>query len=121
MNSYFVNLFRFFTSESIAPEVSQYEAATKEVNPSSGVKKVASEDVAINKDGNFQSDLRSLVDHFGVLQDGKVIEVSLQELLQICPRNRRRSDAFRGLISYLQKEGVTLTIKSKNKYGKEEV
>ena len=41
MNSYFLNLFRFFTSDPIEPEVSQYKAATKEVDPSSGVKKAA--------------------------------------------------------------------------------
>ena len=117
MNSYFVNLFRFFTSDPIEPEVSQCEAA-KEVP--SGVKKAA-EDIVDNTQP-FQSDLRSLVDHFGALQDGKIVEVSLQELLQICPRNRKRSDAYRGLISYLQKEiGVTLTIKNRNKNGKEEV
>ena len=72
MNSYFFNLFRFFTSEPIAPEVSQCEAA-REVP--SGVKKAASD--IVNKDGNFQSDIRNLVDHFGALQDGKVIEVGL--------------------------------------------
>lgn len=117
MNSYFVNLFRFFTSDPIVSEVSQQKAATKEVDPSSGVKKAATD-----VDQPFQGDIRNLVDHFGALQDGKIIEVSLQELLQICPRNRKRSDAYRGLISYLQKEiGVTLTIKNRNKNGKEEV
>ena len=116
MNSYFVNLFRFFTSDPIEPEVSQCEAA-KEVP--SGVKKVA---IQNDVDQPFQGDIRNLVDHFGALQDGKIVEVSLQELLQICPRNRKRSDAYRGLISYLQKEiGVTLTIKNRNKNGKEEV
>lgn len=107
-----------FTSDTIVSEVSQQKAATKEVDPSSGVKKAATD---IDQPP-FQSDLRSLVDRFGALQDGKIVEVGLQELLQICPRNRKRSDSYRGLISYLQKEiGVTLTIKTRNKYGKEEV
>ena len=119
MDNYFTNLFRFFTSEPIDPEVSQQKAATKEVDPSSGVKKVA---IQNDVDQPFQGDIRNLVDHFGALQDGKIVEVSLQELLQICPRNRKRSDAYRGLISYLQREiGVTLTIKTRNKYGKEEI
>ena len=116
---YFTNLFRFFTSDPIVSEVSQQKAATKEVDPSSGVKKAA---IQNDVDQPFQGDIRNLVDHFGALQDGKIIEIGLQELLQICPRNRKRSDAYRGLISYLQKEiGVTLTIKTRNKYGKEEV
>ena len=37
---------------------------------------------------------------------------SLQEILQILPRNRKRSDAYTGLVKYLQSRGVTLTIKS---------
>ena len=119
MDHYFVNLFRFFTSDSIEPEVGQQKAATKEVDPSSGVKKAA---IQNDVDQPFQGDIRNLVDHFGALQNGKIVEVGLQELLQICPRNRRKSDAYRGLISYLQKEiGVTLTIKNRNKYGKEEI
>ena len=112
MIEYFTNLLRVICDVS---QVSQCEAA-KEVP--SGVKKAASD---IDQPP-FQSDLQSLVDRFGALQDGKIIEVGLQELLQICPRNRKRSDAYRGLISYLQREiGVTLTIKTKKKYGKEEV
>lgn len=112
MIEYFTNLLRVICDVS---QVSQCEAA-KEVP--SGVKKAA---IDIDQPP-FQSDLQSLVDRFGALQDGKIIEVGLQELLQICPRNRKRSDAYRGLISYLQREiGVTLTIKTKKKYGKEEV
>ena len=115
MIEYFTNLLRVIC-EPIS-QVSQCEAA-KEVP--SGVKKAAID--IVDNTQPFQSDIRNLVDHFGALQDGKVIEVGLQELLQICPRNRKRSDSYRGLISYLQKEiGVTLTIKTRNKYGKEEV
>ena len=73
---YFTNLFRFFTSDPIVSEVSQCEAA-KEVP--SGVKKAATD--IVDNTQPFQFDIRNLVDHFGALQDGKIIEVGLQELL----------------------------------------
>ena len=51
------------------------------------------------------------------LENGACIEFKLQDLLQIIPRKRRRIDAYRGLVSKLDKMGVTLTIKSqKSKY-----
>ena len=41
------------------------------------------------------------------------IEITLKELLEICPRERRRTDAYTGLISFLKgKMGIILTIKS---------
>ena len=46
------------------------------------------------------------------LENGACIEFKLQDLLQIVPRKRRRIDAYRGLVSKLDKMGVTLTIKS---------
>ena len=46
------------------------------------------------------------------LDNGRCIEITLQDLLQIIPRKRRRIDAYRGLVSRLNKMGVTLTITS---------
>ena len=44
---------------------------------------------------------------------GFYITTSLQDLLRICPRERKRADAYTGLISYLKKQyGVTLIITS---------
>jgi hypothetical protein len=46
-------------------------------------------------------------------KEGLEISLSLQELLSICPRERRRSDAFRKLIAYLKDElNILLTIKN---------
>ena len=39
--------------------------------------------------------------------------ITLQELLKICPRERKRSDAYRGLIEELKRQKITLTIKSR--------
>ena len=46
------------------------------------------------------------------LDKGRCIDITLQDLLHIIPRKRRRIDAYRGLVSRLNKMGVTLTIKS---------
>lgn len=49
------------------------------------------------------------------LERGLCITVSLSELLTICPRERKRRDAFNALVHFLQEEmNVTLTIKPKN-------
>lgn len=46
------------------------------------------------------------------LDNGRCIEITLQDLLHIIPRKRRRIDAYRGLVSRLNRMGVTLTINS---------
>ena len=46
------------------------------------------------------------------MENGTCIEISLQDILQIIPKKRRRIDAYRGLVSRLGRMGVTLTINS---------
>lgn len=46
------------------------------------------------------------------LENGTCIEIALQDLLQIIPKKRRRIDAYRGLVSRLNRMGVTLRINS---------
>lgn len=46
------------------------------------------------------------------LDNGRCIEIALQDLLQIIPKKRRRVDAYRGLVSRLNRMGVTLRINS---------
>ena len=116
---YFENLFRFFTSDPIVSEVSQQKAALVKEDQS-GVKKAA---IQNDDDQPFQSDIRALdisalVMNFGPLYQGMTIETDLQTMLKICPRQRRRSDAYNSLVNYLGREhGVTLMIKKK--YGTE--
>lgn len=44
---------------------------------------------------------------------GVCIEIPLRDILEICPRERKRVDAYTGLVSYLKNEyGVTLKITS---------
>ena len=47
------------------------------------------------------------------LQSGFVIETTLKTLLAVCPRERRRKDAYKSLINALGKMGVSLIIKTK--------
>ena len=48
-----------------------------------------------------------------LLKSGTCIDITLQELLHIIPRRRRRVDAYRGLQRALsERRGVTLRIKS---------
>ena len=45
-------------------------------------------------------------------EKGSCIDITLQEILRIISKRRRRVDAYRGLVSRLDKMGVTLTITS---------
>jgi hypothetical protein len=81
----------------------------------SGVKKAADEEDGDIINNQPLSDLRALVENYGPLYQGMIIETDLQTMLEICPRKRRRSDAYNSLVNYLGREhGVTLMIKKKH-------
>ena len=61
---------------------------------------------------NYDADIEAL-SVFYSLDPGSEIEIQLQEILILCPRERQRADAFQGLIRELSKRGVTLIIKSR--------
>ncbi len=66
------------------------------------------------KENKYDSDIEALRllyrDRF---KTGLTIETSLSDILRICKRERKRADAYTGLISYLKNQyGITLTIKS---------
>jgi len=46
------------------------------------------------------------------LENGTCIDITLQDILQIIPKKRRRIDSYRGLVSRLNRMGVKLTINS---------
>ena len=71
---------------------------------------------------NDDPELLILTENYGDLVEGRVIKISLQELLRLIPRTRRRSDAYKALKTKLQRIGVTLHITSNRKGGgKDEV
>ena len=51
--------------------------------------------------------------YFGPLAEGIVIEASLSDMLQILPRQRHKSDAYKGLVGRLKALGVQLKVASK--------
>jgi len=67
------------------------------------------------KANKYDSDIEALRllyrDRFST---GLCITTTLRDLLLICPRERQRSDAYKGLIGHLKEQyGITLTIKSR--------
>lgn len=80
-----------------------------------GNKNEACPDV-IEKTGSnrYESDMEALKARYrDGFKTGLCIETTLQEMLGICPRERRRSDAYKGLVGYLKRNyGITLIIKS---------
>lgn len=71
--------------------------------------------------GKFIRDLEALRDSGYSLSSGSKIEITLQEILKICPRDRKRVDAYTSLKSYLNDEfGCSLCITSQKIKGKEE-
>lgn len=70
---------------------------------------------SVKADDPYADDIHRLEDALNEgrpLDNGLCIDITLQDILQIIPRKRRRIDAYRGLVSRVKKMGVTLTINS---------
>lgn len=65
-------------------------------------------------ESKYKSDIEALKQKFGdSFSTGFSIEIELKEILEICPRKRRKTDSYTGLIGVLQKKhGITLKIVS---------
>ena len=63
----------------------------------------------------YAGEIKRLEDEYGPFADGMSITVELKKLLEICPRKRRRKDAYRSLQNALNNIGVQLNIKSRKK------
>ena len=62
---------------------------------------------------SYLTDLDIIREKYGELTAGKVISVSLKELLKIIPRHRPRIEAYMGLVGTLKRDyGVELKIYS---------
>lgn len=63
----------------------------------------------------YDNDIKALQNKFGLLREGQIIEITLQDLLCICPRDRRKTDAYKGLVSYcLRAYGTELRVVPNN-------
>ena len=60
----------------------------------------------------YADEIKKLEAEYGPFANGMCITVELKKLLEICPRRRRRKDAYRNLQKTLDEMGVTLKIKS---------
>lgn len=62
----------------------------------------------------YDSDVKALRERYRVeFETGVCIRIPLKEILEICPRERKRVDAYAGLVSHLKREyGVELIINS---------
>ena len=85
---------------------------------------IAEPGVIVRKDSNktfpkpipekFKKDVEALLSKYGdAFETGLCITITLQEALSIMPRERRRIDSYRGLLSFLKsKLGIILSITS---------
>ena len=62
-----------------------------------------------------QSEIKILEERYGELNNGMVLWIDLQTILEIIPRKRQRTDAYNKLVSALKRRGVTLCITSRKK------
>ena len=62
----------------------------------------------------YDSDVKALKERYRIeYETGVCIRITLKEILEICPRVRKRVDAYTGLVSHLKREyGVELVINS---------
>ena len=80
-----------------------------EAKDKDGIRKIDNGDKQI-------SDIERLEKRYGELTEGKVIETTLQELLDVAPRHRARTDAYDSLVKKLESDyKVTLIITSRKK------
>jgi hypothetical protein len=89
------------------------EPIEREANNITPLDKPKSDKKKAIPDDKFKDDIEALKVFYS-LEEGTVINISLQDLLAIIPRNRPRIEAYQGLRSWLfEKYRVTLNINSR--------
>ena len=69
---------------------------------------------------SIEDEIQVLAQHFGGLASGMKLEIELRELLNICPRNRKKADSYYQLKKHLKDDyGVELIITSRTSKNKE--
>lgn len=71
--------------------------------------------------GSTDSEIKLLEEKFGPFESGLDIEISLQEILQLIPRQRKRADAYNSLAKKLKAEYevcLKITSQKPKKYDK---
>ena len=119
----FVNLLRIACGERVpSTPHSREEDDAIQNNTVKVAPHVIAREATVVSSSNDDPELSILTENYGELVEGRVIKISLQELLRLIPRTRRRSDAYNALKTKLKRIGVTLHITSNRKGGgKDEV
>jgi len=69
---------------------------------------------------SVEEEIEVLAAHIGGIASGMTIEIELRELLNICPRNRKKADSYYQLKKHLKDDyGVELIITSRTSKNKE--
>ena len=76
------------------------------------VKKTKSS-VSASTTSKYQADIDAIEKLLGKLTDGMTIDMTLQEILAICSRNRRRIESYQGLRTELGRRNITLNLTSR--------
>ena len=107
LRNLFSSLFDFNSRKDLENEHDEEKVAAAPVQKNS----VPAKNSVITDD-RFSADIDCLKEKY-TLSVGSSIETNLKDLLEICPRTRRRIDAYNGLVKYLRENyDVCLTIKS---------
>ena len=62
----------------------------------------------------IEEEIQVLAQHFGGISTGMTLEIELRELLELCPRNRRKADSYYQLKKHLKDDyGIELIITSR--------
>lgn len=63
---------------------------------------------------SIEEEIQVLAQHFGGISTGMTLEIELRELLDLCPRKRRKADSYYQLKKHLKDDyGVELIITSR--------
>ena len=64
----------------------------------------------------IEEEIQVLAQHFGGISTGMTLEIELRELLELCPRNRRKADSYYQLKKHLKDDyGIELIITSRTR------
>ena len=107
------SLFNALFGTNTRPDLKQGQAATTAIIEDNSSPSVSVQPEPSQVKGKYAADVEALEANYGSLCNTGLC-ISLQDLLQICPRNRKRIESYQGLVNYLKAEyGATLTIKSR--------
>jgi len=64
----------------------------------------------------YRTDIPAIIEKWGELTEGKVIETTLDEIFSVCEREYRKTLSYYGLVNFLKREyDVCLMITSQKK------